>query len=56
MKKWYFTASIDAVDIDYQTVIYAKYEPDFWRLYDLAKRHGCEFWTLEDEDYEEIIF
>lgn len=53
MRKYYFTASVDAVDVDYETVIYTKEEPGFWRCNELAERHGCEWWSL-DEDYEEV--
>lgn len=52
MRKWLFTASTDAIDIDYETIIYAKEEPNFWKLYNLAERHGCEWWSVEEINEE----
>ncbi len=47
MNKWLLTASIDGVDIDFETVIESEKEPDFWTCYDLADEHGCLLWSLE---------
>ena len=47
MKKWYFEASTDGINIDYSTTIYTKgNEPLFWDLYGLAETHGCEFYSI----------
>lgn len=48
MKKWLFSASTDGVNIDFQTVLEANTEPDFWYCYDLAAAHGCEFWAVDE--------
>lgn len=48
MKKWLLTCSIDAVDIDYETVIESEKEPDFWTCENIAREHGCDWWTLEE--------
>lgn len=47
-KQWYFTASIDAINIDFDIIIYSNYEPGFWFCEDLARRHGCSYWTIDD--------
>lgn len=48
MKKFELTASKDGVAIDYAKTIYAKEEPGFWTLENLAADHGCDFWTIEE--------
>lgn len=48
MKKYHFTASRDAVNIDYETIIEATQGTGFWDLYELAEKHGCDFFTLDE--------
>ena len=48
MKKWYFTASRDAIDIHYDTIIESETEPEFWNLYELAALHGCDYFMLTE--------
>ena len=48
MKKWYFTASRDAVEIDFETIIESDTEPGFWDCYELAASHGCEFFIVTE--------
>ena len=48
MKKWHFTASRDAVEIDFETVIESDTEPGFWDYYELAALHGCEFFSVSE--------
>ena len=48
MRKWLLTCSIDAVDVDYETVIESETEPDFWTCANIAREHDCEWWTLEE--------
>ena len=48
MKEWLLTCSIDAVDIDYETVIESEKEPDFWTCENIAREHGCEWWVLAE--------
>lgn len=48
MKKWRLTCSIDAVDIDYETVIESESEPGFWECHNIAEEHGCEWWSLDE--------
>lgn len=50
MEKWLLTASRDAIDIDFSIIIYSKSEPGYWRCYDIATRHGCYYFTLEQYD------
>lgn len=47
MKKWILTASRDGNLIDYETIIEAEAEPDFWTCYDLASAAGCPFFTID---------
>lgn len=48
MKKWRLTCSIDAIDIDYETVIESESEPGFCECYNIAEEHGCEWWSIEE--------
>ena len=48
MRKWLLTCSIDAVDVDYETVIESETEPDWWTCESIAREYGCEWWTLEE--------
>ena len=46
MKKWLLTCSIDAVNIDFETVLFSEEEPGFWTCNDIAQANGCDFWTI----------
>ena len=48
MKKWNIICSIDAVNIDYETVIESKSEPNWWICENIAREHGCEWWFVEE--------
>ena len=48
MRKWELVCSIDAVDIDYRTVIESESEPDFWYCECIASSHGCKWWAIEE--------
>ena len=50
MKKWLLTCSIDAIDIDYETIIESNTEPDFWTCYEIAENHGCSWFLLDAID------
>ena len=45
--QWLFTASVDAVGIDFETILESESEPDFWTCDNLANEHGCEWWSIE---------
>ena len=47
MKKWLLTASVDANEIDFETVIDSDTEPDFWTCYELATAHGCPWFSVD---------
>ena len=46
MKKWLLTCSVDAVDVDFETVLFSEEEPSFWTCNDIAQTNGCDFWTV----------
>ena len=46
MKKWLLTCSIDAVDVDFETVLFSEEEPGFWTCEEIAQANGCDFWTV----------
>lgn len=48
MKKWLLTASIDAVNIDYETIIESETEPGYWECEALASAHGCDYFTITE--------
>lgn len=49
MKKWLLECSIDAVNIDYETVIESETEPAWWDCENIARSHGCEWWSVEEQ-------
>lgn len=55
MKEYYLYASVDAIDIDFSITIYAKYPPSYWRCYEIANRHGCDYFYVNDENGETIV-
>ena len=46
MKKWLLTCSIDAVDINFDTVLFAEEEPGCQTCEEIAQANGCDFWTI----------
>ncbi len=48
MKKWRLIASVDAVNIDFETIIESDTEPGFWTCYELAAAHGCDFFDCQE--------
>lgn len=48
IKKWLLTASVDAISIDFETVLFSETEPDFWTCENIATANNCEWWTLEE--------
>lgn len=45
--KWIITCSVDTIDIDYEQEIESKKEPGFWTCEEIARSHGCDYWSLE---------
>lgn len=48
LKKFDFTASVDAVEIDFSVTIYAPEKPSFWTCEELAADHARPFWTCDE--------
>lgn len=48
MNKWLLTCSVDAIGIDYETIIESDTEPDFWTCYEIANAHGCEWFYITE--------
>ena len=48
MKKYYFSASTDGVNIDFDCIIEADAMPDFWTQYELADINGCEWFDCTE--------
>lgn len=48
MKQWYFTASRDAIEIDFETILESDTEPGFWDCYNLAALHDCDYFTVTE--------
>ena len=46
MKKWLLSCSIDAVHVDFETVLFSKEEPGFWVCEEIAQANGCDFWSV----------
>ena len=53
MKAWHLTASVDGVDIDFETVIFSEAEPGYWECDNIANENGCSLWSIEEvRDYD----
>ena len=48
MKKWLLIASTDGNMIDYEETIESENEPDFWTQYEIAEKHGCDFFSVDE--------
>lgn len=48
MRKWNLAASVDGVNIDFETTIESETEPGYWECHDLAAANGCEFFTVTE--------
>lgn len=51
MEKYLITASIDGVDVDFETELQSENEPNYYEVYDLCIEHGCPLFyvnLLED--------
>lgn len=48
VKKWWFTASTDGNQIDFETVIKSEKKPSFWHCNELAEENGCTLWSIEE--------
>lgn len=46
MKKWLLSCSINAVSVDFETVLFSKEEPGFWTYEEIAQANGCDFWSV----------
>lgn len=44
---YYITCSVDAIDIDYEQEIESEKELGFWECEEIARSHGCDYWSLE---------
>jgi len=45
MKTYLLTCSVDGNMVDYEEIIKADSEPDFWTQYEIAEKHGCSFFN-----------
>ena len=45
--QWLLVASTDGNMVDYEEIIISDEEPDFWMCYEIAEKHGCEFFHVE---------
>lgn len=52
MKKWELIASTDGNMIDYTCIIECETEPGFWDCNELATKHDCWFWDVQELDPE----
>ena len=48
IKKWLLTASVDAISIDFETVLFSETEPEFWTCYYIAESNNCVFFSVEE--------
>lgn len=45
--QWLLVASTDGNMVDYEEIIISEEEPDFWTCYEIAEKHGCGFFHVE---------
>lgn len=50
MENYLITASVDGVNIDFETELQSKTKPDFWNIYDLCIEHNCPFFYVSKLD------
>lgn len=48
IKKWILTCSTDAIEINFQTVLFSETEPDFWTCEAIAAANNCEWFFVEE--------
>ena len=48
MKKWEIVMSKDGNDIDAVEIAESENEPGFWECYEIAEKHGCELWYVDE--------
>lgn len=46
MNNYILTISRDAISVFKTITIKANHEPDFWRCYNLAQKHGCDYFYI----------
>lgn len=47
-RRWRLICSVDAVGIDYETILEDDNEPHWTTCQTIAEAHGCTWWTLEE--------
>ena len=50
MENYLVTASVDGVDIDFETELQSKTKPNYWDIYDLCMEHNCPFFYVDKLD------
>jgi len=54
MKFWLLTASTDGNMVDYEEIIQSESEPDFWTCYELAEKHNCPWFHVDEMEAEDV--
>lgn len=54
-KLYFLSASVDAVNIDFECLMYSDGEPGFWDCNDLAADHGCDFWSIDKMSMDQVL-
>ena len=50
MESYLITASIDGVNIDFETELQSATKPSYYDIYDLCAEHGCPFFYVTKLD------
>ena len=49
MNTYVLECSATGIFVDYATELHADTEPDFWTCYEIAQKHGCDYFTITEK-------
>lgn len=56
MENYLITASVDGVDIDFETKLQSIDKPDYYYVADLCMEHDCPFFYVSKlDDHDQVI-
>ena len=50
MKHYNLICSKDEINVDFEMVIESETEPDYWTCYNIAEKHNCPYFYLDELD------
>ena len=56
MKHYNLICSKDEINVDFEMVIESETEPDYWTCYNIAEKHNCPYFYLDELDWYSNIY